>query len=225
MAIAFDNDIAAGGFSTGGSITTLTVGSGPNRALLCYFVKNSGTATGSTITATWGGTNIPVIASDGDSAFLGLVNPASGTPSLVMSFSGGGTIYAYVISVTGADQTGGTTTFYGFNTANATSTSLTVPVTINTAGDMAVAGYINSTAPNVVGFTTAATGIAIGTNTSQGSAASNASAANYLITSGTGSTNMTFNMSGTTFGIADGIAIKSFTGSPFATNGAPLIFI
>lgn len=124
--------------------STLTVGTGANRALVCLIIWNGAT---SAITLTWdnGGTNQTMTAITNGSAtngakvsLYGLVAPTSGAKQLRATWTTLRVVEVNCVSYAGADQTGGNTTFP--NGANATGTSTTASVTITSAvGDAVVA--------------------------------------------------------------------------------------
>jgi len=150
MAVAFDNhgeDSSGTGSSYSG--TPITVGSGSNMALLVWATALSST-TVTAISGTWNGTSLTAIGSiynDGQlyTQLLGLVAPTSGAKTLALTFtgaSGAASLEVDCLSVTGADQTGGTTTFYNLTTANGSSTTASVSVTSAT-NDMVVGEFYN----------------------------------------------------------------------------------
>lgn len=121
----------------------MTVGSGSNRALVVGVTCNSATANvPSAVTWDQGGTNqslsslgTAIATGDGVSKvyLYGIVAPTSGLKTLRVSCSPSGTgeIFVCGVSVAGADQTGGVTTFAHYNTA--TGNSATGSVTITSA--------------------------------------------------------------------------------------------
>ncbi len=120
MAVAVDSfvaDVTSNSVTTK-TLTTLTVGSGANRALVvCLCLQGSATAP----SMTWdsGGTNqaMALITSalvSGSVAKLwlyGLVAPTSGAKTLSASWTGSSDVTLAAGALTGVDQTGGTTTF------------------------------------------------------------------------------------------------------------------
>ncbi len=130
-----------------------------SRSALLAMVFFTGAANGTSMnpTATWGGTSMPLVdnsvgtggyinagASIGDFNIFGLANPPSGAANLVLNWTGANQVIAALISFSGANQTGGTTTFYGAtgftaNTGNTATATITGP---STAGDISVAGYM-----------------------------------------------------------------------------------
>jgi hypothetical protein len=104
----------------GGSYTPITVGSGSNRALLVALATSSAT----TSSMTWNGVALSSLGSVDNSSdrleLYGLVNPASGTQTLSVSLGAGQWGLISAISFRGVNQTGGTTSFPGFNSGGAT---------------------------------------------------------------------------------------------------------
>lgn len=170
MAVATDAASTAsvkGTSVTALSLSNITVGSGSNRALILWLCFDfSGGSAPTSISATWdnGGTNqaMSLIKSQQDGTGVeiisayGLVAPTSGAKTLHVTWTNsaaGAEMFAE--SFTGADQTGGVTTF-----ANATSLTGTKASNLNentsalsvssATGDMAISGWctdgsINST--------------------------------------------------------------------------------
>lgn len=147
MAVAVDatTTATAGGSSvTTLALTTLTVGSGSNRALLAFIAIG---AASTAMTVTWDvvGAN-QAMALIGTATLVGtvkfqvwgLVNPASGNKTLTASWTNAASLSMDAMSFTGVDQTGGTTSFPNFNTATAISTTPSVAITSN-VGDYVVA--------------------------------------------------------------------------------------
>lgn len=157
MAVALD---AKGNFSvshdavTSYTDTSFTVGSGANRALIVGLACESGTGNHPTApTANWDstGTNqsmtliaastMQLSSSSDFSLFLfGLVAPTSGNKTLSiasMNGSAGSDSIVAMISFTGVDQTGGTTTFKNGNKGNNSTTTISyAPTTVS--GDAVV---------------------------------------------------------------------------------------
>ena len=148
--VVFDanSTAAAGGSSvTSLSNTTLTIGSGSNRALIAQ--SGYGSRTLSITSCVWDPTGAnqsltlirkQVHPSSGLSAELwGLVNPVSGNKTLTCNYSGSvpfGSLNG--LSYSGANQTGGATTFYNSNSTTGTSSSTTNVTISSTTGDAAV---------------------------------------------------------------------------------------
>jgi len=142
MAVALDanatTDVTGGGVSTL-DLTTLTVGSGSNRALVAQVTFNVKTV--SAITVKWdpASTNQTVAliktangtGSDGRADLYGLVAPTSGNKTLRVSWTTASDIVMNAVAWTGVDQTGGVTSFP--NSTSATGTSVTPSVTITSA--------------------------------------------------------------------------------------------
>lgn len=134
--------------------TGITMGSVSNGAMTCfvYFAPVAGHPSG--VTATWNGTNAPNVGAQNansgqfDAYVFALINPAAGNNNFVVSFTNPGTMQVGIecISFSGADQTGGVTTFYGVQTTQGTSTAPTATVT-SAVGDIVVA--MECTAKNV----------------------------------------------------------------------------
>jgi len=153
MAVAFDATSSAyvqGHDVSPVNLTTLTVGSGSNRALVALVHTDIVSSTSDTISSVqWDATGTPqsltLITSitNGVNARIylyGLVAPTSGAKTLRVTFSGTPPAECFLdgISVTGADQTGGTTTFAHAATGSGTGTSASVSVT-SAAGNLTVA--------------------------------------------------------------------------------------
>lgn len=140
--------------STGLTCSTLTVGSGANRVLVCFVDLSLRTATGDAVVWDSGGTNqamtqIGVVDGAGTTTLraelFGLVAPTSGAKTAKLTFTGTSTdVYLACASYTGANQTGGTTTFTNFASATGASTAQTVTVT-SAVGDLTVETGLNDT--------------------------------------------------------------------------------
>ena len=126
---------------TSASCSTLTVGSGTNRALICQFVWNVAV---SAVSATWdqagaaqslalitGATGTNTVHAE----LWGLVVPVSGAKTLSLSWTTSAQVVINCLSYTGVDQTGGATSFpHGTSaTGSATPTSVTVTSATNNA--------------------------------------------------------------------------------------------
>lgn len=157
MAVAFDaiptgapaSDVVFGAVSTI-NLTTLTVGSGTNRALVAGIIISS-TSAPTSVTAVWdsGGTNqsmtqigtgTSTTTSTMQYIFLfGLLAPTSGNKTLAFSWtnaaSNGG--YASAISFTGVNQTSVAAAFINFNTNNLSANPSTITIT-TTSGNATV---------------------------------------------------------------------------------------
>lgn len=129
MAVTFDANASADVTSNAvTSITTsnLTVGSGSNRALIAQIVW-SGTTTSPS--ANWDQLGTPqalaaipsaAATNTGRVELWGLVNPTSGAKQLKVQWTTSRDVYVNQFSVTGADQTGGATSFPHGTSATAT---------------------------------------------------------------------------------------------------------
>lgn len=132
--------------STGVSYTGITVGSGANRALtLGLFFDN---ATDVSPVAVWDsgasnqtmGSITSLTCVGGRFIYLiGLVAPTSGNKTLKITWTGTISGYANAIAWTGANQTGGTTTFNNPQTASSGAVSPIAITTTGTASDASVA--------------------------------------------------------------------------------------
>jgi hypothetical protein len=131
--------------------TALTVGSGSNRALIVVMTMDTQTPTGLTLTWDSGGSNQAMTqigsATNGQTGgnfnyitMFGLVNPISGNKTLAGSWTSPCGADAYAYSFTGANQTGGTTSFPNFNSATGASSTAAVSITSAT-GNQTVAIY------------------------------------------------------------------------------------
>lgn len=140
MGVVFDANATADATANGvTSITSsnLTVGSGSNRALVVQFGFSLKTI--SAVTVTWdnGASNqacAQIVAANGVGAvgraeLWGLVNPISGAKSLRAAWTGSSDVCMNGVSWTGADQTGGTTTFPHSTSASGNSTTASVAIT------------------------------------------------------------------------------------------------
>src|SRR5262245_28600062 len=165
MSVAFD---AAGTVNTSitfGSVsksdTSLTIGSGLSRALL-VFVQLRGSVLANVASVTWDSTGSPqaltrITSYTNETDFSkaitielwGLVNPTSGNKTLTVTWSSTSQTAGAIlgISFTGADQTGGTTTFANATTATDFSgASTTSSVTVSSAvGNLVVAQHLLNT--------------------------------------------------------------------------------
>lgn len=146
MSVTFDaSGFTANSGASPSTSTPITVGSGSNRALVVYVGQRTGAL--GTISVTWNGTSMSSLGTDAaNGQIFGLVNPASGANNLVVTFSGGGTVSIGALSVTGADQTGGSTTFHGFTTVSGAMDPTAVTVS-SANGEIAFAGFITSGTP------------------------------------------------------------------------------
>jgi hypothetical protein len=154
MAVVLDTQftqVDSGGATSGFADRFLTVGTGSNRALVVVITMDSQTPTGFTVTWDFGGTNQLMTqigsATNGQTGgnfnyvtIFGLVNPTPGNNLLSGSWTGvsGNDVWGYAF--TGADQTGGSTTFPNFNSAIGADASPTVVIT-SAVGNQTVAIY------------------------------------------------------------------------------------
>jgi len=106
--------------STSADLTSLTVGSGSNRALVAELHFAFATSGVTDIAVTWdpSGANQPLTqiatlnsAGSGITELWGLVNPTSGNKTLRVTWTTSTTAIINAVSWTGVDQTGGTTSF------------------------------------------------------------------------------------------------------------------
>jgi len=153
---------AVGNQSNGSGATTddnstLTIGTGSNRALLVVVCHAGHLSGGETVVWDPSGANqsltlIGTQAAPSGAPFplvslYGLVNPVSGNKVVRTSWTGADSYYVCPISFTGVDQTGGATSFAHFtrNSGNTNSHGDTVGVTVYSAvGNMVVACHVNN---------------------------------------------------------------------------------
>lgn len=196
MAVAFDaKSTAATATSAAASPLThsnMTVGSGSNRVLLATFYFSNKTRTISSVVWDAAGANqaMTLIQSqattgtNGISYLYGLVNPVSGNKTLTITWTGGTSDVAVACaSYTGADQTGGTTTFNNSSTNTGTGTTATITITTSTT-DAVVAHHVN----NQFGFSSAN-----GTSIYSQSSLTGSSAGNYEVNGATATLTATWN--------------------------------
>lgn len=157
MAVALDvkgTELFSGtAVSSVSSSTSITVGSGANRALLLVVIWQTLTVP-TAITFTWNSTALPLIASTslGTSGaasnvqIYGMVNPTSGTLAFSGSWTGTREYTMMLVAYTGVDQTGGATSFPHGTTASGT--SVTAATTITTANGNAVIGCYGNSGTN-----------------------------------------------------------------------------
>lgn len=156
MAVAFDNKVEADTGAT--NVATLTtgsfvIGSGSNRFAVAVLVFGGALPSGISGSISGGGGNFVAIvgasgaATSSSAIAYGLVAPGSGTKTVSFSWTGNKTCYLAVITGTGADQTGGTTTFPHGNFASGTSAAPAIAIT--SATNNGVFGAVGS----VSGFT------------------------------------------------------------------------
>lgn len=149
-------DAAAGAVLSGGGATTLdhttlTIGSGTNRALTAILQFDNKSVSGVTMAWDPAGTNqaltligtVSNAGANGRTEVWGLVAPTSGNKTLRASWTGGSQCAIGAVSWTGVDQTGGTTSFPNFNSATGTGTTASVTITSGT-GHAVIAGHVNT---------------------------------------------------------------------------------
>ncbi len=153
MAIAFDAKTDA---TVGSSVTSLTFAhtcTGSNRALLVAWSGNIADVSGVTyagvaMTQIQTGTNV----ADGDQLLYGLLNPASGSNNVVISFNTTTTVVAEAASYTGVKQSAN---FSNKTVANVTAgTSITGTLTVAVNNSWLAAFVRNNTSNNVAGANT-----------------------------------------------------------------------
>lgn len=181
------------------SYSGLTIGSGSNRALVAVLLFGGGNAgAASSISVTWNGVSLSQIIGPvsngtvGDIYIYGMVNPASGNHNLVVTWAGSSVgLWTSLISFTGANQTGGTTTFANAVSNTGSGSVPTINAT-NGANQVAVAGFMSA-----ANFTTTGAGT---TSLGFNNVMSNwGTAANYSTGANPG---LSFNPSGTTWAAA-----------------------
>lgn len=154
MAVQFDKSgfvVDTASITSPKTISALiNVGSGANgtsNMALIFAVSfvnvAAGVATG--VSVTWNGVNMPAIgnfqsASNSDVFMFGLTGPATGANDFILTWTGSvnNRINVQALSVVGADQTGGTTTFKNVtkNTASGNPATVTIPSAV---GDLCMA--------------------------------------------------------------------------------------
>lgn len=151
MAVAFQAQAVAATTSAGATSftsTNLTVASGSNLALIVAISFN--TDPGAFTKKNWDDTGTPqaltlisnAASSDAISRvyLFGLVNPNVGANTLALTWTNNVRFSSDVLSFTGVDQTGGTTTFKNANSNAVSTANISVAVT-SPSGDFAVAGF------------------------------------------------------------------------------------
>lgn len=172
------------------SNTTLTIGSGTNRALVAFLALGSAFETPS---MTWGGVSLTLLSSIADTGAnqkvyaFGLLNPASGTGPLVGSWTNSISFFAAGVSFTGVDQTSLAVAFP--HTTTNTGTSTTVSVTVTSATGNIVAAVQGASSQGAVAPSPSDTSIFNGVTTSGYGASANrkAGATSTVLTSTLGS--------------------------------------
>lgn len=156
MAVALDAAATANiDIDTSNHSTTvagnITVGTGANRALICAISVGQAALVGLTVTWDVGGTAQAMTligsttATNGTNQtyFYGLVAPTSGAKNINFTVTSGNPDFnACLISFTGVNQTGGTTSFPHGNTATGTAATISITGTSAT-GDYGIACYSN----------------------------------------------------------------------------------
>lgn len=153
MAVAFDASSYVTSASAGVTtidLTTLTIGSGSDRVLVAGLLcDKSSTPTGITIVWDPAGTNqsltaITAALESGTryAVLFGLVNPTSGNKTLRASWTNNEQVILLGASFTGADQTGGDTTFPNGASATGAANPATINVT-SAANNMVLAAFVS----------------------------------------------------------------------------------
>src|SRR4029077_3404373 len=154
MAVAFDAKCTAFDPFNAATVTAtnqVTVGAGANRVLIVGLFFDKATVPAG-LTVTWNGTETLTqivgatasqsVATVSSVVLFGLVNPTSGKKSLVASWTGTQQGYIGSISFTGADQTGGATTFpNGAGNSNSRAATATATVTITSNANNAIVAF------------------------------------------------------------------------------------
>jgi hypothetical protein len=147
MAVAFVNYAEAGFNITVAanslSLSTLTIASGSNLALLAKIVWNNNSLPPG-FGIKWGSQTMQLIGTVVDSAdfacaaIYGLVNPATGNQTLTASWTTASTEGGYFAGevYSGVNQTGGATSFANFTTTSSTGTSTPITVTCGSTNDL-----------------------------------------------------------------------------------------
>lgn len=224
MAVAFDaagSEIAGSGSLTD---TTLTVGSGANRALVVIIAFRLSAA--GTISVVWdnGGTNQTMSLVDSFTDAVGhfsfnpiqvqvysLVAPTSGNKTLAINQTGTAPFAAIATSWTGVSQVGGTSSFAGANTEDITGASSAPSITISSATGNAV----------VAQFFCDAAGSFVAVNNTQLYIDNTAFAAANRA-SGAASVAMSATLGGPANWIAQGVNIKAVAANPFSQSNWPI---
>lgn len=154
MAVAIDQTgtVTKGSTGTTNDNSSLTIGSISNGVLVAW-VSHNGTAASETVIWDPAGANqsLTLIKEQIQAAgtprvrLYGLVNPTSGNKILRTTWTGSDEFYITLASFSGANQTGGATTFP--NSIGATGTSTTAAVTVTSAtGNLVIANHITDQA-------------------------------------------------------------------------------
>lgn len=128
---------------------SVTVGSGPNRALVVQLITWGGTISGLSLTWDSVGANqaMTLIGSstdqfnDSQNFLYGLVAPASGTKTLTASWTTPSVAILAAASFTGVSQAGDTTSFAHFNGTTGTDASVASGTVTSAVGNYTVAGF------------------------------------------------------------------------------------
>lgn len=228
MAVAFDAKQVAQVHTSGATsldATNLTVGSGSNRVLLVYLAFATTTTLPTAVTVTWdnGGTNqAATLIVTADSAvgvggaserlqLYGLVNPIAGNKTLHVAWTNSVELFLESASFTGADQTGGATTFAHNNSASGTGTSASVTITSAT-GNIATAVFATADTFSSLNNTTLYTDNAAGSFISAGANYA-AGAASVALSGVVGTSN--------TWGVV-GCEIVAAAANPFSQSNWPI---
>ena len=217
MAIAFDAKSALGAFSASSPVTWSHTCTGSDRIL---FVIAYATGGDNFTSGTYNSVALTEIAKvdRGDGRYINLlylINPASGSNTVSLSYGGAGLYHGIASSYTGAKQSG------------VPDASVT-----NTAADTSVTGTVTTVADNtwLVGCYSSSTGgtISAGANTLLRQGATNSGPDTYLIDSNSlqtpaGSKSMTCNV--TSPGLDLGIVVASFAPAVAAVTFTPKVMM
>lgn len=151
MSAAFNSStgaVVSGASVSSLTVNTMTVGSGPNRALIVVLTAIQGTLSGVTMTWDSGGTNqaMTQIQSRNDGVNVifqfGLLNPAAGNLTLLISWTGATQLIATAADFTGVEQSNITNAFInkGANFFGSTGSTVTTNVT-SAVGDIPIACF------------------------------------------------------------------------------------
>lgn len=140
MAVAYDNDTQSLNLVSVNTTTFAHTCSGSDRALTVDVVMNG---TGYTVASiTYAGVNLAQVGSISSTGGLvvmerwGLHAPATGSNDVIVTLSGNSLAWdASAMSYTGANQTGGASTFNGFQSQNSDGASTNVSVTVTSAAN------------------------------------------------------------------------------------------
>lgn len=178
MAVVFDNKSTQFTANPGTSLsdTSLTIGSGTNRALLLLLSRSNNEAS---LTCTWGGVSLTKLANvsngfDETTEIWGLLNPASGAQTLAVTWLNPQACCAAGISFTGVEQSSLAAAFTNANNSVGATGPATLTIT-SAVGDFAVAcqasGFCTLTEDNISIYSfTAASGFGCSANRATGAA-------------------------------------------------------